>query len=721
MFDHRKIRFIWHPQRSHFQLLADFDQRCPTSVYYQRQELGLTQQMTQARAACYGPNRMHVELTPIAQLFFREALQPLAVFQIFSCILWFTQNYVLFSFVIILMTSISWAMNVYSTRRSQSDLRRMVGVSGHVSILRDGIVQNLSSAELVPGDVVMLDPEGDCGRNVDYDAVLISGGCVMNESALTGESVPVTKTSLFYTEGAPKEVQFLRKWAWLSLSSSSLFQIFDYRTHGKHVLYSGTKLLQIRSSVAHPAKAVVIRTGFHTAKGRLVRSILFPKPIDYRFTKDLLIFLLTLGIIGLIGMIYSAIVQSKFHPSSYVMAERILDVITIVVPPLLPAAMSVGVVLAQRRLRRKKIFCISPSTINACGSVDAVCFDKTGTLTEDGLDLAKVRTTTRGRFDDEKASLEISSFSHHGQGSERHAVRLMATCHTLVLLDPTEPSEGHEARIGGDPIDTALFEKTGWRLKKPSGLTIVQHPSCVGVAEGPATTPSDDTDREKFLILQQFIFTSNLKRMSVIVRDQVSGAYSAYCKGAPETIKGLCLPETLPSDFDSTLAEYTKEGSRVIAMAVKRLSGSKTSVGSSTDSPPDFDLKQWSRDRVESDMAFVGFCILENRLKAATTPVIYELNNANIRPVMITGDHIDTAIHVARLCGIAPLDKRLYLVEFDQHGKHPVLKLVAPPAHMEAPKATRSPMDHPDFDDSVVLSYQLAITGMVSSSSHGPP
>jgi len=67
--------------------------------------------------------------------------------------------------------------------------------------------------------------------------------------------------------------------------------------------------------------------------------------------------------------------------------RRTLDLVTIVVPPALPAAMTVGIVFAQKRLRRQSIFCISPRSINLCGAINTFCFDKTGTLTEDGLDM----------------------------------------------------------------------------------------------------------------------------------------------------------------------------------------------------------------------------------------------------------------------------------------------------------------------------------------------
>ena len=66
---------------------------------------------------------------------------------------------------------------------------------------------------------------------------------------------------------------------------------------------------------------------------------------------------------------------------------RTLDLVTIVIPPALPAAMTIGIVFAQKRLRSAKVFCISPRSINLCGAINVFCFDKTGTLTEDGLDM----------------------------------------------------------------------------------------------------------------------------------------------------------------------------------------------------------------------------------------------------------------------------------------------------------------------------------------------
>lgn len=91
-----------------------------------------------------------------------------------------------------------------------------------------------------------------------------------------------------------------------------------------------------------------------------------------------------------IFVISSILLQKQRGESGGTIAKRALDLITIVVPPALPAAMTVGIIYAQNRLRKSNIFCISPRSINISGSINCVCFDKTGTLTEEGIDVLGV-------------------------------------------------------------------------------------------------------------------------------------------------------------------------------------------------------------------------------------------------------------------------------------------------------------------------------------------
>jgi cation-transporting ATPase 13A3/4/5 len=135
--------------------------------------------------------------------------------------------------------------------------------------------------------------------------------------------------------------------------------------------------------------AVVIRSGFSTIKGKLVRSILYPSPVDFKFEQDSYKFVGFLTFLAGIGFGYTVyrLIGTKGVKDIFLDAA---DLITIVIPPALPAAITIGSLYAENRLKRKGIYCISPRTINVSGSVNCVCFDKTGTLTEDGLDLMGV-------------------------------------------------------------------------------------------------------------------------------------------------------------------------------------------------------------------------------------------------------------------------------------------------------------------------------------------
>jgi cation-transporting ATPase 13A2 len=132
-----------------------------------------------------------------------------------------------------------------------------------------------------------------------------------------------------------------------------------------------------------------------------------------------------------------------------------LDLITIVVPPALPATLSIGTSFAIGRLRKLGIFCISPTRVNVGGKVNVCCFDKTGTLTEDGLDILGVRSLDRlehrfGELIDNVHDLPTA----RDRASFLHA---LATCHSLKMI---------EGDVLGDPLDVKMFEFTKWTLEE---------------------------------------------------------------------------------------------------------------------------------------------------------------------------------------------------------------------------------------------------------------
>lgn len=152
-------------------------------------------------------------------------------------------------------------------------------------------------------------------------------------------------------------------------------------------------MIQTRRYGNSKVLGVVIRTAFVTTKGNLVRDILYPRPNKFKFYQDSLKFIMVMGIIAVVGFAATMPMMIEQGYSTAMIIDRSLDLITITVPPALPAAMTAGTAFAIARLKKRKIFCISPQRVNVAGRVNLMVFDKTGTLTEDGLQVFGFRGT----------------------------------------------------------------------------------------------------------------------------------------------------------------------------------------------------------------------------------------------------------------------------------------------------------------------------------------
>ncbi|XP_039307222.1 probable cation-transporting ATPase 13A3 isoform X2 [Solenopsis invicta] len=573
---------------------------------------GLSKEEQLLRRIVYGNNDIVVPFQSIGVLLLLEVLNPFYVFQVFTLSVWFADSYLYYPIAIILMSLFGITSSIVQTRKNQINLRGTVASSESVCVLRDtGIFESISSKELVPGDVIQL-PKHQ--MTLVCDAVLLTGQCILNESMLTGESVPVMKTSLPLRHA-----------------------LYDTKEHTYHTLYSGTTVIQTKYHADdQPVLARVIRTGFTTNRGALIAAILYPPPADFKFDKDSYKFIGILAFIATCGFIYAVIIKVSHGSTADIVAIKALDLITIVIPPALPAAMTVGKLYAQTRLKRAQIYCINNRVINVSGSINCICFDKTGTLTEDGLDMCGVVACTNGIF--AQVETDVSKLKDHP------LFEGMLVCHSLVLID---------GQLCGDPLDVKMFESTKWILKDSDCMHVDKHNSVSPIVVRP---PAENTNLTKNMneiteigIIQQYQFSSDLQRMSVIVSASGSDDFRAYTKGSPEMIINLSKPETVPKDISLVLERYTRQGFRVIAL------GRRATISKSAQ------ISKLPRETVERDLEFLGLVILENRLKRPTTPVITELREANIRVMMITGDNIQTAVSVARECGI--LSNEEYIVD----------------------------------------------------------
>ncbi|XP_006107378.1 cation-transporting ATPase 13A2 isoform X4 [Myotis lucifugus] len=346
----RGQRYVWIETQQAFCHVSLLDQgRTCDDIHHSRSGLGLQDQTV--RKAIYGPNVISVPVKSYLQLLVDEALNPYYGFQAFSIGLWLADHYYWYALCIFLISSVSICLSLYKTRKQSQTLRDMVKLSVRVCVCRPGGEEEwVDSSQLVPGDCLVLPEEGGL---MPCDAALVAGECVANESSLTGESVPVLKTAL--PEGPVP---------------------YGPETHRRHTLFCGTLVLQARAFVGPHVLAVVTRTGFCTAKGGLVSSILHPRPINFKFYKHSMKFVAALSVLALLGTIYSIFILHRNRVPVNEIVIRALDLVTVVVPPALPAAMTVCTLYAQSRLRSRGIFCIHPLRINLGGKLRLVCFDK---------------------------------------------------------------------------------------------------------------------------------------------------------------------------------------------------------------------------------------------------------------------------------------------------------------------------------------------------------
>ncbi|KAJ5169122.1 cation-transporting ATPase [Penicillium canariense] len=631
--DYRHMRFCYHPLEDKFALISGWKDPSWTNVKVMRE--GLDADERDSREQIFGQNVIDIQQKTIPQLLVDEAFHPFYMFQVASLLLWSIDEYYYYAVCIFLISVFSIGTTVLETRSTMRRLREISLFDCDLRVLRNGFWRSVSSQDLVPGDVFEFsDPSLD---QVPCDCILLSGDCIVNESMLTGESVPVSKIP--FTDEALK---------YLDLSAPSI-----HPNVAKHFLFSGTKIIRARrphnvDDDEAVALAIVVRTGFLTTKGALVRSMLFPKPSGFKFYRDSFRYIAVMGVVALLGFIASFVNFVRLGLAWHLIIVRALDLITIVVPPALPATLTIGTNFALSRLKKQSIFCISPQKVNVGGKLDIVCFDKTGTLTEDGLDVLGTRTVGNNHRFSELLSETSSGIllsppaasSPCDLEKQRKIVYTMATCHSLRLVD---------GELLGDPLDVKMFQFTGWSYEEggshPSEQTSPKFDTIIPSVAKPPMTHAGDSQLNgpnipvELGVLRNFEFVSELRRASVVVRQFGDNGVSFFVKGAPESIKDICIPESLPSDYDELLNHYTHKGYRVIACATRyerKLSWMK--------------VQKLTRAEAERNLEFVGFIIFENKLKPTTSQVISELNQAGIRNVMCTGDNILTAVSVAREC-----------------------------------------------------------------------
>nr|CDP26750.1 Putative type V cation-transporting ATPase [Podospora anserina S mat+] len=647
----QKRRFLYDPETKKFGTLAyDIDASPAPKLEKFQKSRGITSASELERLEQhYGTNTFDIPVPTFTELFKEHAVAPFFVFQLFCVGLWLLDEYWYYSLFTLFMLVMFESTVVWQRQRTLVEFRGMSIKPYNIYVYRLGKWTEIQSDKLLPGDLVSVSrTKEDSG--VACDMILVEGTAIVNEAMLSGESTPLLKDSIQLRPGeAEIDIEGLDKNSFL-WGGTKVLQI----THGN----TEEERPKLASGVPAPpdngAMAIVTKTGFETSQGSLVRTMIYSTERVSANNAEALFFILFLLIFALAASWY---VWDEGVKKDRKRSKLLLDCILIttsVVPPELPMELSLAVNTSLAALAKFAIFCTEPFRIPFAGRIDVACFDKTGTLTGEDLVVEGIAGLGLGHSGTDTPRETDGAHSHmtkvHDAGLETTLV--LATAHALVKLD--------EGEVVGDPMEKATLNALGWSLGKNDTLT--SKPTTV------ATTGIAGTVQIK----RRFQFSSALKRQSAVATihatenkadQRLKGTFVAV-KGAPETIMKMLV--TVPKDYEETYKYFTRRGSRVLALAYKHLSVDNE-LGMSR-------INDLKREKVESELTFAGFLVLQCPLKDDAKEAVRMLNESSHRVVMITGDNPLTAVHVAKEVEI--VDRDVLILDSPEHSVHGEEKLV---------------------------------------------
>ncbi|GAV07712.1 hypothetical protein RvY_17520-2 [Ramazzottius varieornatus] len=599
----QKVKFVYNEINGDFKR-PPFPVNLPFHTY--KASKGHADETAKIYERTFGRNRLEMYAPNFRELFTERATAPFFVFQVFCVGLWCLDEYWYYSVFTLFMLVAFEATLVQQQLRNLSEIRKMGYKPYNLQVYRNRRWRQISTEELVPGDVISIIRRPEEDRPVPADMVLLRGTCIVDESLLTGESVPQMKESI---------------------ESMEDYRRLNMNEHGRlHVLFGGTRVVQHSApdkstdkdlaSLRPPDNGClcyVLTTGFNTSQGSLLRTIMFGVKRVTANNLETFGFILFLLVFAISAAAYLWIEGSKDEKrNKYKLFLECSLILTSVVPPELPIELSLAVNSSLLALVKLGTFCTEPFRIPFAGKIDMCCFDKTGTLTSDVPLVQGI------------AGIAADQDSQDGSPPKSHpydlisvdvvpaeTTQVLAACHSLALLDDTTI---------GDPLEKVTLEAIKWNVTKADAVVPLRG------------------KQSAIKIHQRFHFSSALKRMSVVAGTSQSGRsdaeYFGAVKGAPETLRSMFARR--PDKYDDICLHHTRSGARVLALGRKSMGNMSSSA-----------LRSLRRDDVECDLDFVGFLIISTPLRPESQAVVQELLQASHHITMITGDNALTACHVA--------------------------------------------------------------------------
>ena len=603
---------------------------------------GLASEEAKQRLDRFGPNRLEEKKGRGPFMLFLEQFQDLIIWILIGAALisGFLKEWV-DAFAIIGIVILNAILGFVQGFRAEKSLAALRKLSSPVSkVFRDGARTAVPSSDLVPGDLIEL----EAGDHIPADCRIswLSSNFSVQEASLTGESVPTVKTG-----------EVLKK---------ESIPLGD-RTN---MVYTGT------SVVSGKARALVVGTGMNTELGKIAGLIQatgheatpLQKKLD-QFGKWLVI--LCLGLVAVIFIL------------EWLRGGRFVDVFltsvslaVAAIPEGLPAVVTIALALGVQRMVKRNALIRKLPSVETLGCATVICSDKTGTLTRNEM---TVQVVYAGR-----KSYRVTGIGYHPEGEIHHEDQ--------VVTLKEHPSLLQALRCGILCNGARLaYRKEGWTISgDPTEVALLTAAAKVGLWL--------DQEEKSFPFIDEIPFDSERKRMSVIRK--VPEGHGYFIKGAPDMMLDICTA----IDMDGRIEPLSGEEKKRIHGVIDRLAHSAMRVlALAYRYEPEKGRKQ-TQDDIERDLVFAGLAAMIDPPREEVRQAIAACQTAGIRPVMITGDHKNTAVAIAKDLGFFGHDShaltgeeldRIPDEEFpDRVCKIPVYARVSPEHKLRIVKAWKS-------------------------------
>ena len=539
---------------------------------------GITAAEAASRLEKYGPNKLkEAEKDPLWKRFFSMMADPMVIMLIIAAIIsavtGMAQGEADFADVFIIMfvvilNSVLGVVQEYQAENALAALQEMSAAQSKV--IRDGRQVTVPSAELVPGDIVVL----EAGDAVPADCRIIeSASMKIEESALTGESVPADKIAKIL--GLP--------------AGTDDVPLGDR----KNMCYMGSTVVYGRGV------AVVVATGMETEMGKIADAIaqasdeLTPLQIKLNELSGVLTKLVVgiCAVVFLVGMFRNG--GLAFFNDMNLVLDTFMVAVSLAVaaiPEGLVAVVTIALSIGVTKMSKRNAIVRKMNAVETLGCTQVICSDKTGTLTQNKMTVVR----------------------HYSEDIDR-LVRCMAMC-----SDAKWDVAAREAV--GEPTEAALVADAA-KLGFISGDLDAANPRA---GEAP--------------------FDSGRKMMSVVNLSPM-GDYVQHTKGGPDVVLARCNRfHTAEGDVpmtDEIRAKIMEQNKAMADDALRVMAAARVNHGKTA--PASYEAAD-----LEKDMVFIGLCGMIDPVRPEVKPAIKEAHEAGMRVVMITGDHIDTAVAIAK-------------------------------------------------------------------------